>query len=159
MLAHEDGAGTGTRAGGRGATRAGHGAHGIAQRQISARRLVASSGFRVLLTLVGVLLLHRVFARPQVLVSRDRAYDPRRAEHLSGNLFYWIGGAILFSTARTRVAIQHSVPPRRTFPAMGATSRFLTFRVKLPVGGVGSLEALSNIGDISGDGKIISSIF
>jgi hypothetical protein len=48
-----DGAGTGTRAGGRGATRAGHGAHGIAQRQISARRLVASSGSECCLRLSG----------------------------------------------------------------------------------------------------------
>jgi hypothetical protein len=105
-----------TRAGGRGTTTAGHGAHGLAS---AAPDLGAAIGgefrFRVLLTLVGVLLLHRVFARPRVLVSPDRAYDPRRADHPSGNLFYWIGGVILFSTARMRAAIHHSVPSQDLF--------------------------------------------
>jgi hypothetical protein len=48
--------------------------------------------------------------------------------------------------------------PRTTFQATGATSRLLTFRVKLPVGGVRSLKALSNIRHISGDSKIIASV-
>ena len=114
--------------------------------------------FRVLLTLVGALLiLSIVFSLGHGFSFLETALTILVAQTIfQGTYFIGIGGAVLF--------LPHGwgrVPafrPPQTLPAIGTTSRFLTFRVKLPVGGVGSLEALSNIRNISGDSKIISSI-
>jgi hypothetical protein len=114
--------------------------------------------FRVLPKLVGVLLLLSiVFSLGHRFSFLETALTILVAQTIFQGTYFTglIARSFFYGTDEGR---DPAFLPPRDLPATGTTSRFLTLRVKLPVGGFGSLKALSNIRHISSDGKFIPSI-